>query len=72
MLEEVRRKAQAVLAQRERIMTKGEEEEAVLLRMEEGVGGPLSDAPREEAKRLVARKWMRGSVAPHYTKELID
>ena len=77
LLEEIRRKAQAALAQRERIMTKGEEEEARLLREGEGVGGPLSDAPREEAKRLVARKWMgggrrRSSFAPHYTEELID
>lgn len=79
VLEKVRRKAQHVLAERERIMTREEEEEAASLRRGKGVSGPLSQEPREEAKRLVARKWMGGqgggerrASGYQYTEELID
>jgi hypothetical protein len=80
VLEKVRRKAQSVLAERERIMTHEEEEETASLRRGEGVSGPLSREPREEARRLVARKWMgaagggerRESGYQQYTEELID
>lgn len=80
VLEKARLMAQRVLAQRERIMTREEEEEAASLRRGEGVSGPLSQEPREEAKRLVARKWMggggegerRASGYHQYTEELID
>lgn len=82
VLEKVRRKAQSVLAERERIMTREEEEEAASLRRGEGVSGPLSQEPREEARRLVARKWMGGAAGGEgerresgyhqYTEELID
>lgn len=80
VLEKVRRKAQRVLAERERIMTREEEEEVAALRRGQGVSGPLSQKPREEAKRLVARKWMgaagggerRASGYHQYTEELID
>lgn len=80
VLEKVRRKAQCVLAERERIMTREEEEETASLRRGEGVSGPLSREPREEARRLVARKWMgaaggremRESGYQQYTEELID
>lgn len=80
VLEKVRRKAQRVLAERERIMTREEEEEVAALRRGQGVSGPLSQKPREEAKRLVARKWMgaagggerRASGYHQYTEELND
>jgi len=79
VLEKARRKAQNVLAERERIMTREEEEEAASLRRGEGMSGPLSQEPREEAKRLVARKWMGGAGGGErrasgyqYTEELVD